>query len=184
MYAAWEVISSQRIHCLNLHLSVLQNLLAVKCILMLWGQKVLKHNVLNAGSREWLAQHFSTSASNSVVSIPSLNNWLIAKEIGKQMELEIMLRKQRAEFWMSLLTGNYTVGDTSAPSKISTAKVTQMSCRLLWKLCSVPLYRKLIISTIMPVIIFLIWLLFDCSFGISEQMLKLYSWNALTAHFN
>lgn len=172
MYASLEVISSQRICCLNLYLSVLQNLLAIKCILLLWSERA-KTACFWRSSYELQAQHFCTSVSNSVVSVLPLNNWLIAKEMGKQMELEIILRKQRADFWVSLLTGNYTVEDASATSKICTTKVTQTSRRLSWKLCSVPLCRKLIISTIMPVIIFLIWLLFDCSFGISEQMLKL-----------
>lgn len=159
-------------HCLN---SAPQNLLAIKCILILWSE---------GARQELLTQHFPISVSNSILSVPPPNSWHIAKEIGKQVELEILLRKQRADFWVSLLTGSHTHVDASATSKISIPKVTQTSCRRSGAVCSVPLGRKLVLSPIMLVIIFLIWLLFDCSFGISEQMLKLYSWNALTAHSN
>ena len=89
-------------------------------------------------------------------------------------------KKAKGRFLSVFAYWKLYIEDPSATSKISIAKVTQTNGKLSWKPCSVLLYRKLIISIIMPVIIFLIWLLFDCSFGISEQMLKLYSWK----HFN
>ena len=126
MYASLEVISSQCIPCLNLVLSVVQNILAIQC-----------NPMLQSGGAKWQGAHClaatnckrstfsplslslsplppspslppSLSLSNSVAFVLPLNNWLIAKEIGKQMELETILRKRRADFWVSLLTGNYT----------------------------------------------------------------------------
>ena len=85
-------------------------------------------------------------------------------------------KKAKGRFLSVFAYWKLYIEDPSATSKISIAKVTQTNGKLSWKLCFVLLYRKLIISIIMPVIIFLIWLLFDCSLGISEQMLKLYSW--------
>lgn len=110
MYASLEVISSQRIPCLNLFLSVAQDILVIQCISMLQSGGAKRQGAHCLAATNCKHSTFSplSLSLNSVVSVPPLNNWLIAKEIGKQMELETILRKRRADFWVSLLTGNYT----------------------------------------------------------------------------
>ena len=187
MYASLEVISSQCIPCLNLFLSVVQDILVIQCVSMLRSGGAKRQGAYCLAATNCRRSPFSPLSLSLCLPPPQLSSFFSTlKQLthrqgnGKTDGTGNNPKKAKGRFLSVFAYWKLYIEDPSATSKISVAKVTQTNGKLSWKPCSVLLYRKLIISIIMPVIIFLIWLLFDCSFGISEQMLKLYSWK----HFN
>lgn len=179
MYASLEVISSQCIPCLNLFLSVVQDILVMRCISMLQSGSAKRqgaHCLAATNCKHSTFSPLSLSLSQLSSFCSTLKQLTHRQGNWKTDGIGNNPKKAKGRFLSVFAYWKLYIEDPSATSKISIAKVTQTNGKLSWKLCSVLLYRKLIISIIMPVIIFLIWLLFDCSFGISEQMLKLYSW--------
>lgn len=136
-------------------------------------------------SYELQDQHFLTSLCDTGISVPPLNSQIIARKTDGIRNNPKKEEDSCFFFKCLCLLGSCSwrrICWQLQKSPLSWSPKQAVHIHGNWGFA--PEGRKLIVSMILPEIIFFIWLLFDCSFGISEQMLKLYSGIALTAHSN